>query len=82
MAEAEVTVDVTPQTSVSLTAPPINTEPLAAALLKSSENQAAATMTLAAALRPQSEPALPGGKKKSQAMNAVLLVLIVFLIWK
>lgn len=81
MADSDVKVEVNPTTT--LIAPPINTEPIAAALLKSSENQAAATLTLAAALAPTREPSMAGGtKNKSTAMQLALVALIVFLLWK
>jgi len=77
------TLTVTPHTSVSLSAPPINTEPIAAALLRSSENQAASTMALAAALKPAREAAMPGGATPAnKTMDLALLALIVFLILK
>lgn len=83
MADSDVRVEVNPTTT--LIAPPINTEPIAAALLKSSENQAAATLTLAAALAPAParESSMAGGtKNKSTAMQLSLVALIVFLLWK
>lgn len=80
MATAAVDVQLQPSTTVNTTVP---TEPLAAALLKSSENQAAATMALAAALKPVSEPGPLGlGSGKNAALNLALLGLIVFLIWR
>lgn len=81
MAEVTSNVQVQPTTTVNTTVP---TEPLAAALLKSSENQAAATMALAAALKPQPEPSLLGnlGKGNNGAVNLALLGLIVLLLWK
>ena len=81
MASATTNVTVEPTTTVNTTVP---TEPLAAALLKSSENQAAATMALAAALKPQPEPGPLGGLVggKHPTLNVALLGLIVFLLWK
>jgi hypothetical protein len=81
VADSEVKVEVNPTTS--LIAPPINTEPLAAALLKSSENQAAATMTLAAALSPQKEAnSLTTTNGKPDPINLLLIGLIVWLAFK
>lgn len=81
MADSDVKVEVNPTTT--LIAPPINTEPIAAALLKSSENQAAATLTLAAALAPAREPSMAGGStNKSTGIQLALVALIVFLLWK
>ena len=80
MASSSVKVDLTPTTTVNTTVP---TEPLAAALLKSSENQAAATMALAAALKPVSEPGPLGSlTKNTTTLNLALLGLIAFLLWK
>jgi len=80
MASSSVKVDLTPTTTVNTTVP---TEPLAAALLKSSENQAAATMALAAALKPVSEPGPLGSLTKNKTvLNLALLAVIAFLLWK
>ena len=82
MASATTKVTVEPTTTVNTTVP---TEPLAAALLKSSENQAASTQALVAALVGAREPAagLPAKKKQqTNAINAGLVALIVFLLWK
>jgi hypothetical protein len=59
-------------------------ESIAAALLKSSENQAVATATLAAALAPQREATMPDSEKKTadNKLNLALLALIAFALWK
>lgn len=80
MASASVLVQLEPNTTVNTTVP---TEPLAAALLKSSENQAAATMALAAVLKPVPEPGPLGlGDKQNSTLNLGLLALIGLLLWK
>ena len=85
MAEVQTNVQVTP--NITLTSPTnaAGSEVLAAALLKSSENQAASTQALVAALVGAREPAagLPAKKKQqTNAINAGLVALIVFLLWK
>ena len=82
MATTDVSLDLKPTTTINTTVP---TEPLAAALLKSSENQAVATIALAAALKPQPEPEpLAGllGSGKSSTLNLALIALIAYLLWK
>lgn len=85
MADVETNVQVTP--NITLTSPPVNnsgSEAIAVALVKSSENQAAATASLINALVPQGEATMPGTKKPndSNAMNLLLLGLIALLLWK
>lgn len=87
MADSETTVNVTPNTSITLQAPAVNnagSEAIAVALVKSSENQAAATASLINALVPQGEATMPGTKtpNDSNAMNLLLLGLIALLLWK
>lgn len=85
MADVETNVQVTP--NITLTSPPVNnsgSDAIAVALVKSSENQAAATASLIHALVPQGEATMPRTKKAndSNTMNLLLLALIAFLIWK
>ena len=85
MADVVTNVSVIP--NVSLTSPPVNnsgTEALAVALLKSSENQAATTASLIAALAPQREPAMPSSRKQQsdQTMLYVVIGLVIFVFWK
>lgn len=87
MAESTTNVQVTPTTTITLPSPPVNnagSEAIAAALLKSSENQAVATASLAAALAPQREATMPTNAKKTadNKLNLALLAIIAFALWK
>ena len=79
MADVATNVQVTPQ--VTLNAPPPNSDVLAAAILKASENQAVSTAALASALRPAAQPSGLLGLS-NQHIKLVLVGLIAFLLWK
>ena len=78
------TVNVTPNTTITLPSSDIGFQTIAAALLKSSENQAIGTASLAAALAPQREAKMPATEKKKSDnyLNLALLALIAVALWK
>lgn len=83
MADVETNVQVTPTITLPAQSS-AGSEAIALALLKSSENQAASTVSLINALAPQREAdSLAGPSKKStDSTNLILLGLIVWLAMK
>lgn len=76
-ARANTTVQVTP--TVTLTAPPPNLDGLAAALLRSSETQAATTQALVASLSGAREPAAGMPRSSGDASTWTNLALVAII---
>lgn len=85
MADSVTTVNVTPNTTITLPSPDNSgSQAIAAALLKSSENQAISTASLISAMTPQPQAVMPDTSKQQSAdkLNLGLLAIIGLLLWK